>query len=109
MGYKKNQVNHCDRYVMCIANEEKGASLQKNYCHACKWINLQKLLEYLSSLSTHAAKCSGNVVLGRVEHDGLSSIISIRCSVCAHSLLETSKKVKDPRGYSLWECNLVAF
>ena len=41
--------------------------------------------------------------------DALACIISTRCSQCDHSiLLETSRKVKGPRVYRRWECNLAA-
>ena len=70
---------------------------------------MQKLQEYVTSLATHAAKCSGNVILVGEKRDGLFSIISTRCSVCTHTIiLETSKKVKGQRGYSRWDCNHAA-
>ena len=41
--------------------------------------------------------------------DGLASILSGECSVCRHTItLATSRKVKGPRGYNQWECNLAA-
>ena len=55
---------------------------------------------------THSAKCDGSVSL---SGDGLASILSSCCSTCGHSItLQTSDKVKGPRGYRRWECNLAA-
>ena len=116
MGNKKNKGNHrhSNRHVYRSRRKRKK-SIEKPeeetaMCtNGSRIINLQKLQEYVTSLTTHAAKCSGNVILVGEKRDGLSSIISTRCSVCTHTIiLETSKKVKGPRGYSRWECNLAA-
>jgi len=41
--------------------------------------------------------------------DGLASVIKTKCSACNHTIvLETSEKVKGPRGHKRWECNLAA-
>ena len=41
--------------------------------------------------------------------DGLASILSTCCSTCGYVIqLETSDKVRGPRGYRRWECNLAA-
>jgi len=37
--------------------------------------------------------------------DGLASVIKTKCSACNHTIvLETSEKVKGPRGHKRWEC-----
>lgn len=72
-------------------------------------INLEKLQEYINTLTVHAAQCGGNILLTGEKRDALASIISTRCSQCDHSiLLETSRKVKGPQSYRRWECNLAA-
>ena len=51
----------------------------------------------------------GSVVLTGEVRDGLASIMSSHCSTCNHTItLETAQKVKGPRGYRRWECNLAA-
>ena len=60
-------------------------------------------------MSIHSTQCGGSVILTGEERDGLASIISTQCSRCHHTItLETAKKVKGPRGYRRWECNLAA-
>ena len=72
-------------------------------------INLEWLQEYINTLTVHASQCDGDIILAGEKRDGLASIISTKCSHCGHSiLLETSHKVKGPRGYRRWECNLAA-
>ena len=44
-----------------------------------------------------------------VEQERLASVFSGECSACDNSIgLETSSKVKGPRGYSRWETNLAS-
>ena len=72
-------------------------------------INMHRLQQYIDELNVHASKCNGSVVLKGEVREGLASIISTRCSTCSHTItLMTSDKVKGPRGYSSWECNLAA-
>ena len=60
-------------------------------------------------MSIHSTQCGGSVILTGEERDGLASIISTQCSRYHHTItLETAKKVKGPRGYRRWECNLAA-
>ena len=41
--------------------------------------------------------------------EGLASILYTECSACGHKInLETSEKVRGPRGYLRWESNLAA-
>ena len=57
----------------------------------------------------HSTQCWGSVILTGEERDGLASIISSQCSTCQHNItLDTAQKVKGPRGYRWWECNLAA-
>ena len=72
-------------------------------------INLDKLQHYMDTLSAHAKNCKGHVILsGEIKH-GLASILNAECTLCSCSItFETSRKVKGPRNYSQWECNLAA-
>ena len=72
-------------------------------------INMQKLQQHINELTVHATKCGGSIILTGEERDGLASILSSHCSTCNHTItLETAQKVKGPRGYRRWECNLAA-
>ena len=72
-------------------------------------INLAKLQQYSQQLSTHSAHCNGTVVVKGETRQGLASILSWQCQECKQSfILESSDKVKGPRGYFQWECNLAA-
>ena len=71
--------------------------------------NLEKLQKYINQLTVHAAQCGGEIVLTGETKAGLASIMSSRCSACSYTVsLETSCKVKGPRGKRQWECNLAA-
>ena len=63
----------------------------------------------MSELSAHSVRCGGSVVLAGEARDGLASVLSSNCETCGHNIsLQTSRKVKGPRGYLRWECNLAA-
>lgn len=63
-------------------------------------INVDKLQVYIDDLTKHSLHCGGSIVLCGERRDGLASILSSQCSSCQHTItLETSKKVKGPRGY----------
>ena len=64
-------------------------------------INVDKLQQYMTNLTKHATKCQGRIVLRGETRNGLASILTGECTSCQYKiLLETSKKVKGPRGYS---------
>ena len=72
-------------------------------------INLEKLQQYTDNLIAHATHCDGSITLTGETRDGLASVLSCHCSTCQDTItFETSKKVKGPRGYRRWECNLGA-
>ena len=72
-------------------------------------INIDKLKQYMNDLTIHAAQCGGAFTLAGETREGLASILAGRCSVCNHTIsLETSPKVKGPKQYRRWECNLAA-
>lgn len=72
-------------------------------------INLDKLHQYTDDISAHSLHCKGSIVLTGETRHGLASILKGQCPTCNHSItLDTSPKVKGPRGYSQWECNLAA-
>ncbi len=63
-------------------------------------INLEKLQQYAESLSKHSPSCQVSILAGE-RRDGLASILTGQCNVCEHSVkLETSNKMKGPRGYT---------
>jgi len=72
-------------------------------------INLDNLQEYINRLTVHAARCEGNIVLTGETRAGLASIISSHCSKRSYTVsLETSRRVKGPKGNHRWEHNLAA-
>jgi len=72
-------------------------------------INLDKLSKYTEELNAHSSRCQGAIKLTGECRNGLASILKGHCEVCDHTIvLETSKKVRGPRGYSRWESNLAA-
>ena len=72
-------------------------------------INIDKLQQYINTLSVHTAKCGGSITVVGEKKDGLASIWSSSCTKCGFTIqLETSKKVKGPRGCLHLECNLAA-
>ena len=63
---------------------------------------IDKLCEYTDQLYAHIKQT-------REIRNGLASIIKGACDTCDHTIiLQTSKKVKGPCGYSRWECNVAA-
>ena len=72
-------------------------------------MNLDELSKYTEELNAHSSRCQGAVRLIGECRNGLASILRGHCEVCEHTIrLETSKKVKGPRGYRRWESNLAA-
>ena len=72
-------------------------------------INIDKLKQYTNNLTLHSARCGGSIVLNGETRHGLASILTGQCSACQHTIvLETSPKVKGPKQYYRWECNLAA-
>ena len=70
---------------------------------------MHRLQTYMHELNEHPTHCKGSVVLAGEVREGLASILSCHCSTCGYTItLETAKKVRGPRGYSRWECNLAA-
>ena len=60
-------------------------------------------------MNAHSSRCDGSVRLTGKTRNGLASIFKGHCEKCDHTItFQTSKKVKEPRGYSRWECNLAA-
>ena len=63
----------------------------------------------MNDLTIHSAQCGGAFTLAGETREGLASILAGKCSVCKHTIsLETSPKVKGPKQYRRWECNLAA-
>ena len=107
---KVSQVRMGEQHVNCpeVSEREKyGEGTVK--VEGSRIINIHKLSEYLNELTVHAAKCDGAFTLDGETRDGLASILPGRCSVCRYAIqLETSPKVKGPKQYRRWECNLAA-
>ena len=65
--------------------------------------------QFADDLTQHSTSCEGSIILNQENRAGLASTIKGDCSNCEHAItLGTSKKVKGPRGYNRWECNLAA-
>ena len=72
-------------------------------------INIHQLQQYVTRLGEHHAKCQGEVKVTGEVRQGLASILFTQCTTCGHKIqLETSEKVRGPRGYMRWESNLAA-
>ena len=50
-------------------------------------INLEKLKEYISALTVHAAQCRSEIVLIGEKKAGLASVLSSKCAKCHFSIL----------------------
>ena len=117
---KNNRRNSSHRHVYCkkklpgrrqnkkatsikCANSD-GAGIQKESqvtIEGSRIINLEKLQQYTTNISEHLSSCQGSIILSGERRDGLASILTGHCSSCKHTIkLETSQKVKGPRGYT---------
>ena len=118
MGSIKNKRNHRNSHRHTFKRRRNAEKYPTKACthveesgrvDGSRIINLEKLQEYINTLTVHAAECSGDILLTGEKRDGLASIILTRCTQCDHSIqLQTSRKVNGPKGYSRWECNLAA-
>ncbi len=123
MGSSKNKRNNGNNHRRIFkrrwhAEKYQGKSATQRACTSAEGsatisgsriVNLEKLQEYINQLTVHAAQCGGDIVLTGETKAGLASIIASHCSKCRYTVpLETSRKVKGPRGNSRWECNLAA-
>ena len=121
MGSNKNKCNSRNNHRRVFKRRWHAQKYQQKESLQCtsaqgnvtiqgsRIINLEKLQEYINCLTVHAAQCGGDIVLTGETRAGLASIISSRCSKCSYTVpLETSRKVKGPRGNCRWECNLAA-
>ena len=65
--------------------------------------------QFSNELALHSTSCVGSVNFCQEKKLGLASIIKGHCTHCQKCIkLETSAKVKGPRGYIQWESNLAA-
>ena len=72
-------------------------------------MNMDKLQQYTDDLTKHSSSCEGSINLHEEARSGLASTLTGHCSTCDQTIrLETSKKVKGPRGYMRYESNLAA-
>ncbi len=78
------------------ANSPPGLVIQGS-----RLANIDKVNEYANQVARHAASCEGSMELKRESRNGLASVFTGECSTCEHTVtLETSKKVKGPKGYN---------
>ena len=102
--YKKRQ--HPEKYKK---RHKSHAVKQSEGLEGSRIINMGKLQESISTLTSHASKCGTDIVLEGERRDGLASVITAKCLKCGQVLsLETSHKIKGPNGYQRWESNLAA-
>ena len=89
MGSKKNKLNHRNNHRRIFKQRWNAEKYQKRACAQAeengtiagsRIINLERLQEYINTLTIHAAQCGGDIVLTGEKRDGLASIISTRCS-----------------------------
>ena len=70
-------------------------------------MNMDKLQQYIQEITIHAAQCNAGVTLSGEKREGLASIIHSHCQGYEYEIeLETLRKVKEPRNYQQWECNM---
>lgn len=119
MGNKKNQTKkrkNSHRHVFVnrkkrVKNKDNKLSINKETVRVqgSRIINIDKLQRYSEDLVAHSKRCDGTFMLAGEHRDGLASIFTGHCSNCQHTItLETSNKVRGPKGYRRWECNLAA-
>ena len=118
MGNKKNRRNYMNSHRHVFVRKKtpqkytprsKAHTFSKVSLNGSRIINLSKLQQYIDDLTRHGTRCTGTVTLSGELRDGLASVIKTKCTTCDHTIvLETSEKVKGPRGYKRWECNLAA-
>ena len=117
MGNKRNRANKRNnshrhvfkrRFLPATLAKKKTLSTD-NPVAGSRIINIDKLREYTDQLNAHSSRCTGSTSLTGESRNGLASIFKSHCDTCSHTItFQTSKKVKGPRGYSRWECNLAA-
>ena len=116
MGNNKNKSNNRNNHRHVFKRRHHPEKYCKPACDkenvlldGSRIVNLEKLQEYINKLAIHATQCGGEILMSGEKRNGLAVIISTCCSKCSHTIpLETSHKVKGPRGYRRWECNLAA-
>ena len=98
---KRNSIKRSklDRNVQ-LPEVEQAAETSRVSIEGSRIININKLQEYLDDLHKHSSECGGSIILSGESRDGIASILASNCSSCQQTItLETSKKVKGPRGY----------
>ncbi len=104
------QVREREQHTQTMQAREGENDAEETVTIDCsRIINMSKLKQYMNDLTIHAAQCGGAFTLAGETREGLASIISGKCSVCRLTVsLETSTKVKGPKNYNRWKCNLAA-
>lgn len=110
MGNNKNKKHHRNNHRHVFIRRKTPYKAPKNtLSNGSRIINLAKLQEYTDNLRQHSLNCTGSIVLYGETRHGLATILKGHCSTCNYTIkLESSPKVKGPRGYAQWECNIAA-
>ncbi len=88
-------------------SQENGSQDNSKHLTGSRIMDLEQLQKFIEIMNTHSAVCEGSVTLNHEDRAGLASILSGHCEKCNQNVrLETSNKVKGPRGYHWFECNL---
>ena len=82
-------------------SQQKRKSSPTLQLQGSRIVNVENLQQYTTDLHHHSTVCEGSVSISTESRDGLTSVIGGECSTCKQTVtLETSKKVKGPRGYN---------
>ena len=88
------------RHVEKRTEQDQGVESLSVSIEGSRIINIEKLQDYIDDLNKHSSECGGSIILSGERRDGLASILAGSCSACEKTIkLETSNKVKGPRGY----------
>ena len=115
----KNKRNHRNNHRRSMQNRwhtskyKKAKNVRPTEQLSCdqlkgsRIINLDQLQKYIGELTTHAVKCSSQIILNGEKRAGLASVLSSQCLRCSFTIdLNTSRKVVGPKGKLRWEANL---
>ena len=119
MANKRNRANRSRRHVYFTRKPKRQiqkqhtGNLREVQNQGSRIVNLQNLEGYVSMIAKHAAECPSSgpssIVIDDELRLGLASVLKTKCTGCGVSLkLQTSQRVKGPKGDTQWESNLAA-
>ena len=95
MGNKKNKTRNYNNHRHVYAPRKPAQKYTKkikanstiNAFTPCgsRIINIERLGEYIGSITQHSASCGGTVILTVEKRDGLASVLKSICKKCAYS------------------------